>query len=819
MGLFDHFPYTNVHELNLDWILTVMKALEAEWEAFTAGNSLTFADPLQHDISKTYAKNIIVIDGVGNAYVSLQPVPVGVGLGNQDYWLMVFDYEAFIEKVNKNFTARYYRGQYRATAPMAIGDWLTVDDILCKATAAIAYDEVLEVGVNIEHFTLEDFIKAFMQSATQLIQQYKNDIDASELLYRQQLAQDIANTTNSLQAQLDAAIAGATVDSEVINARVGADGVTYPTLGDAIRTQFEDILNAQVTAGNVSLGDDLNDYTTYGVYNITSSTILASLSNLPHFNSMPASGAILYVVRATYSAAAIKQFLSLGTGEPHLYMRHMYSNGTFDTWKILDSDTDYPAFAYAAALPANTDINTVRDYGAYTISAANMATATNLPDYTFTHGVMIIVERGASSNGYRTQRLLAYENNERIEFIRPFVNPNTFHDWRLCCYFNDTLTRTKAKPLSSGDDFNSIGCGVYSWSSAVAPNLLNTPQSTGAGFLVCERTTRTGNLTPPSYLKQTAYYGETGAEYYRYMDGSNWSGWSSANADKTYPTYWNAAVSTGISKIISNRKSIGNNIVEFFFITDTHWDTNAKNSPLLIDALDMKCGIPDIIFGGDAMTNHATDDPALDEMVDFYGSFKDKHILSTFGNHDNNPNGQGTITNAVLYPFMSKRVETFGVTNKTIQINYYDNETQKVRYIQFDYRLTSTAGVKSLITPLDSSWTVVLISHEYWEPNAVTPPVISGRATFIGDILNDTYNATIACVLVGHVHRDIDTTVNGIPVIGCNTDNYQMDVYGGPSMTRYTDTEQSFDVVQIDTVNKTIYMTRIGAGSDRSFTY
>ena len=247
MGLFDHFPYTNVHELNLDWVLSMMKALEAEWEAFTAGNSLQFANPMLHDISKTYAKNTIVLDSNGNAYVSLQAVPVGVSLSNQDYWLMVFDYEAFIEKVNKNFTARYYRDQYRATAAMAIGDWLTVDDVLCKAISAIAVDDVLEVGVNIVHFTLEDFIKAFMQSANQTIQQYKNDIDASELLYRQQLAQDIANTTNSLQAQLDAALNGITADSEVINARVGADGITYSTLGEGIRT-VTSLLNPTVNA-------------------------------------------------------------------------------------------------------------------------------------------------------------------------------------------------------------------------------------------------------------------------------------------------------------------------------------------------------------------------------------------------------------------------------------------------------------------------------------------------------------------------------------------------------------------------------------------
>ena len=309
MGLFDHFPYTNVHELNLDWVLSMMKALEAEWEAFTAGNSLQFADPLQHDISKTYAKNTIVLDGNGNAYVSLQAVPVGVGLQNRDYWLMVFDYEAFIEKVNKNFTARYYRDQYRATAAIAIGDWLTVDDVLCKATAAIAADDVLEFGVNIEHFTLEDFIKAFMTSANQMIQQYKNDIDASELqykneidaselAYRNQLAQDIATTTENLQRQLDLAISGATVDSEVINARLGADGITYPTLGNAIRAQAGSLYGA--LAGKTDLHQylysennnymDNDNYTTGGYFNPSSGEIVSGANWKYKYQPIPFAG-------------------------------------------------------------------------------------------------------------------------------------------------------------------------------------------------------------------------------------------------------------------------------------------------------------------------------------------------------------------------------------------------------------------------------------------------------------------------------------------------------------------------------------------------
>ena len=36
MGLFDHFPYTNFHELNLTWILETMKALQAEVDELMA---------------------------------------------------------------------------------------------------------------------------------------------------------------------------------------------------------------------------------------------------------------------------------------------------------------------------------------------------------------------------------------------------------------------------------------------------------------------------------------------------------------------------------------------------------------------------------------------------------------------------------------------------------------------------------------------------------------------------------------------------------------------------------------------------------------
>ena len=251
------YPYSDFHELNLDFLLKSMDELKKAFKNFTASNSLIFAEPLLHDLTKSYAKNTIVLDPDGNAYISLQIVPEGVQLSNTDYWLMVFDFQGYVERANKNFTNNYFSDIDRAPYALSVNDWVVLDDVLYKVTQAIAVDELFEVGTNLVHFTVEQFLKDFVTSVNNTlaeysltIQQYKNDIDASELAYRQQLAQDIADTTASLQAQLTLAISGVTVDSEVINARVGYNGETYLTLGDAVRGQVSDINEILLTVKN-----------------------------------------------------------------------------------------------------------------------------------------------------------------------------------------------------------------------------------------------------------------------------------------------------------------------------------------------------------------------------------------------------------------------------------------------------------------------------------------------------------------------------------------------------------------------------------------
>ena len=238
---FNTYPYTDMHEMNLDWVIKTLKDVLSKLDTFISLNSLTFSDPLEWDITKQYVKNVIVIDENGNAYLSKEAVPVGVDIDNTDYWLEIFNFTEYVTKSNKNLTVNFEYNTDKATADYSVDDWLVWNEVLYKVTAAIAEGDDLVIDTNIEHFTVEDFLKDFITTVNQTILQYKNDIDASEAAYRLQLAGDIASTTASLQAQLDAAIAGVTVDSEVINARIGADGVTYTTLGEAIRTQFDNV--------------------------------------------------------------------------------------------------------------------------------------------------------------------------------------------------------------------------------------------------------------------------------------------------------------------------------------------------------------------------------------------------------------------------------------------------------------------------------------------------------------------------------------------------------------------------------------------------
>ena len=160
MGLFERFPYTNFHDLNLTWILNELKTLEHTINEFVSINALKYADPIQWNIVTQYEKNTIVIDPLtGSAYISVQPVPSGVALTNTDYWTVVFDLGSFVVKAAKNFCSRYEDATtLTATFPSSVNDWIIWGDTLYYALVNITAGDSYVVDSNIKQFTVEDVV-------------------------------------------------------------------------------------------------------------------------------------------------------------------------------------------------------------------------------------------------------------------------------------------------------------------------------------------------------------------------------------------------------------------------------------------------------------------------------------------------------------------------------------------------------------------------------------------------------------------------------------------------------------------------------------
>lgn len=93
MGFIDKYPYTDFHELNLDWILKTIRELGIKMDEFEAVNKITFSGAW--DITQQYPAWTVVSDN-NIGYISIQPVPAGIVLTNTDYWRVIVDYSAQI---------------------------------------------------------------------------------------------------------------------------------------------------------------------------------------------------------------------------------------------------------------------------------------------------------------------------------------------------------------------------------------------------------------------------------------------------------------------------------------------------------------------------------------------------------------------------------------------------------------------------------------------------------------------------------------------------------------------------------------------------
>lgn len=114
MGVFEHFPYTNFHDLNLDWILARVKEVLAEadsleqWRGTHEQEYQILAEKVEGlihnlvDVISPWDSSIAyhvftIVEYQGDNYIAVQDVPVGVMITNTEYWQQA---NTVVEQIN-----------------------------------------------------------------------------------------------------------------------------------------------------------------------------------------------------------------------------------------------------------------------------------------------------------------------------------------------------------------------------------------------------------------------------------------------------------------------------------------------------------------------------------------------------------------------------------------------------------------------------------------------------------------------------------------------------------------------------------------------
>ena len=90
-NIINNWPYTDLHNINLDWIINTIKGLQDEVREFTEDlPHVSGWNNGQWDITHAYDANEIVFDD-NKMYLSVKPVPANTQISNTNYWTEIAD--------------------------------------------------------------------------------------------------------------------------------------------------------------------------------------------------------------------------------------------------------------------------------------------------------------------------------------------------------------------------------------------------------------------------------------------------------------------------------------------------------------------------------------------------------------------------------------------------------------------------------------------------------------------------------------------------------------------------------------------------------
>lgn len=371
-------------------------------------------------------------------------------------------------------------------------------------------------------------------------------------------------------------------------------------------------------------------------------------------------------------------------------------------------------------------------------------------------------------------------------------------------------------------------------------------------------TTQTGFFSTGQAYNQPADYEEDVVQLKRDVNSINEAiielqnsvGNDSDSDEVSVPTYWQSAVDSCIAKI--KALQVGRHCITFPFFSDNH--TNTKDLGVLIAKVMKECNIPYCLFGGDAIdSGYLTESQMIGQDKTFDNAMSqipNGRFCRAIGNHDGfwNDNGtKGYYTRAKVYELFLREEglsqnKHFGEDGTY----YYVNDiASKVRFIVLNTNSEVISAGGESIDSTQLSWlqnTALSFNEDGWGVVIISHCPISNHyhanVTNAAEVISAVNSADVDIIgwFSGHIHRDRMYThlavgsADGVEgTNGAALGFTQIVITSDHTGIAYDDTTKhsvanddlshAIDFVTINRNTRTVNLTRLGIGSDRSYTY
>ena len=294
------------------------------------------------------------------------------------------------------------------------------------------------------------------------------------------------------------------------------------------------------------------------------------------------------------------------------------------------------------------------------------------------------------------------------------------------------------------------------------------------------------------------------------------------------PSYVETSLESNLARYEKTVLNAGVHNEQFLFFSDPHCMSNLEGIALgmlsTIEKYSNSSSVDYVLCGGDWLTNNDTVDSAAYKLGYVKGIGKSMlggtEFYNLIGNHDTNYQGAQTLTEDML-----RNIWYSG--NKC----YYKIVKENCTWYALDtgldnddtltaYRYEQLEWLCAKLIEDDNAHSEIFMHIVFTSSSDATQ--ISTMATTVGSIIaaynsrntitvnGNSYNfsactGSIDFVLCGHVHKDFDTTLGGVPCVS---------VINTSAAGNGT---ASFDLCVADFDNGKLKMTRVGQGSDREF--